>query len=71
MQLVVYHTVVRGYVLSDRAVGRDPFAETVRQSRSVWISNEAASVFLEIASSALPSQVHRKLPLAFTDLGER
>jgi len=52
MQLVVYHTAVLGYVGSQ--ADRDAFAETVRQTGAVWISNEAPSVFPDLARAAPP-----------------
>ena len=52
MQLVVYHTAVLGYVGSRS--DRDAFAKAVRQTGAVWISNEAPSVFPELARVAPP-----------------
>ena len=52
MQLVVYHTAVLGYVGSRS--DRDAFAETVRRTGAIWISNEAPSVFAELARAAPP-----------------
>ena len=49
MRLVVYHTAVLGYV-SSRS-DRYAFADTVRRSGAVWISNEAPSVFAEITGA--------------------
>jgi hypothetical protein len=52
MQLVVYHTAVLGYVPSRS--DREAFAETLRQTSAVWISNEAPSVFPELVGTAPP-----------------
>jgi hypothetical protein len=53
MQLVVYHTAVLGYVHSHS--DRDAFADAVRRTGAVWISNEAPSVFPELTKMAPPS----------------
>ncbi|HJQ58215.1 MAG TPA: DUF2332 domain-containing protein [Vineibacter sp.] len=50
--LVVFHTAVLGYVAAQ--ADRDRFADTVRASRAVWISNEAPNVFPAIAGAAPP-----------------
>jgi hypothetical protein len=50
MQLVVYHSAVLGYVTSQS--DRDAFANTVRQTGAVWISNEAQAIFPEVAKAA-------------------
>jgi hypothetical protein len=50
MRLVIYHTAVLGYVASQ--ADRDRFAQTVRQSGAVWISNEAPFVFPEFTRAA-------------------
>jgi hypothetical protein len=58
MRLVVYHTAVLGYV-SSRS-DRYAFADTVRRSGAVWISNESPSAFAEITgvASTRPSTGH-------------
>ncbi len=48
----MYHTAVLGYVGSRS--DRDAFAKAVRQTGAVWISNEAPSVFPELARVAPP-----------------
>jgi hypothetical protein len=48
--LVVFHTAVLSNVVPREA--RTRFADTVRQSRAVWISNEIAPIFPEIAVRA-------------------
>jgi hypothetical protein len=50
LQLVVYHTAVLGYVPSQS--DRDAFARAVARTGAVWISNEAPSVFPELAQAA-------------------
>lgn len=50
--LVVFHTAVLGYVAARAA--RERFAETMRQTRAVWISNEAPPVFPSFAEGAPP-----------------
>jgi len=51
--LVVFHTAVLAYVTSRAA--RDRFAETVRHTKAIWISNEAPSVFPSFAERAPPA----------------
>jgi hypothetical protein len=51
--LVVFHTAVLGYVSSKEH--REQFAETMRRSDAVWISNEVPSVFPDIAEAAPPA----------------
>jgi hypothetical protein len=53
MQLVVFHTAVLGYVGSRS--DRDAFAAAVRRLGAVWISNEAAGAFPDLAKCAPPS----------------
>jgi hypothetical protein len=48
--LVVFHTAVLGYVAPVEA--RMAFADALRRSRAIWISNESASVFPDIAARA-------------------
>ena len=48
--LVVFHTAVLGYVTPIEA--RMRFADAMRRSRAVWISNEISPVFPEIAARA-------------------
>jgi hypothetical protein len=48
--LVVYHTAVLAYVTSRER--RDQFAETMRRSTAVWISNEVPGVFPSHAKTA-------------------
>jgi hypothetical protein len=62
MQLVVYHTAVLGYVGSQS--DRDAFADTVRRTRAVWISNESPSVFSQLAKAAPPPQQKGQFLLA-------
>ena len=50
--LVVYHTAVLGYVASQ--ADRDAFAETVRRTGAVWISNEPPSVYPQLARAVPP-----------------
>jgi hypothetical protein len=51
--LVIFHTAVLAYVASE---ARTRFAEEMRRSRAVWISNEAPHVFPDItARAALPA----------------
>jgi hypothetical protein len=52
MRLVVYHSAVLGYVRSH--ADREAFANTVRQSGAVWISNEAQAVFPQLMGAAPP-----------------
>ena len=54
--LVVFHTAVLGYVSSK--ADRERFAQEIRRSRAVWISNEIPSVFPDIARTA-PTTSHR------------
>ena len=51
--LVVFHTAVLAYVISK--AHRKEFAETMRRSGAVWISNEVPSVFPDIAEPAPPA----------------
>jgi hypothetical protein len=51
--LVVFHTAVLAYVRPQQR--RERFAETVRRSGAIWISNEAPDVFPELARSAPPA----------------
>jgi len=51
--LVVFHTAVLAYVASK--VHREQFAQAMRRSRAVWISNEVPSVFPDIARAAPPT----------------
>lgn len=51
--LVVFHTAVLAYVASE--IHREQFAQAMRGSRAVWISNEAPSVFPDIARAAPPT----------------
>jgi hypothetical protein len=60
--LVVFHTAVLGYVASK--AHREQFANAMRRSRAVWISNEVPSVFPDIAKSALPTSQRGLLLLA-------
>jgi hypothetical protein len=48
--LVVFHTAVLAYVSALEA--RLRFVDSVRRSRAVWISNEIAPVFPDIAARA-------------------
>ena len=48
--LVVFHTAVLGYVAK---ADREQFAQDMSRSRAVWISNEAPTVFPNIAKNAL------------------
>lgn len=48
--IVVYHTAVLGYVADPEARAR--FANTLWEHSAVWVSNEAPSVFPEIAARA-------------------
>jgi hypothetical protein len=52
LRLVVYHTAVLGHVGSQS--DREEFAKAVRKTGALWISNEAPSVFPELARSAPP-----------------
>ena len=51
-RLVVFHTAVLGYVAAQS--DRDAFADAVRRSGAVWISNEMPSVYPEFARTAPP-----------------
>jgi len=51
--LVVFHTAVLAYVASK--VHREQFAQAMRRSRAIWISNEIPSVFPDIARAAPPT----------------
>jgi hypothetical protein len=51
--LVVFHTAVLAYVASK--VHREQFAQAMRRSRAIWISNEIPSVFPDIARVAPPT----------------
>ena len=61
-QLVVYHSAVLGYLQS--ASERDAFARVVRQIDAVWISNEAPSVFPELAKASPPRRTPDQFLLA-------
>jgi hypothetical protein len=69
--LVVFHTAVLAYVVPQER--RNAFAETVRNSNAVWISNEAPGLFPDLARTA-PRSPHRGhflmaqdgLPVAWT-----
>src|SRR6266567_2558468 len=50
--LVIFHTAVLGYVASK--AHREQFAQAMRRSRAVWISNEVPSVFPDVARTAPP-----------------
>jgi hypothetical protein len=52
LRLVVYHTAVLGYVTSQS--DREKFAEAVRRTGALWISNETPSVFPDLARTAPP-----------------
>lgn len=60
--LVVFHTAVLAYVTPPEA--RQPFVDTVRGSRAVWISNEAPRVFPDIAARASQPAPHWRFLLA-------
>src|SRR5262249_61510585 len=62
--LVVFHSAVLGYVSS--ATDREGFAEQVRRSRAVWISNEVPGAFPDIAKTA-PAAPRRGLFLLAID----
>lgn len=62
LRLVVYHSAVLGYLQS--ASERDAFARSVRQIEAVWISNEASSVFPELAKAAPPPETPDQFLLA-------
>jgi hypothetical protein len=70
--VVVFHTAVLAYV--DDASLRDAFANHVRQSGAIWLSNEAPSVFPDMSARAGPSPRSGSFllsingePLAWTD----
>jgi hypothetical protein len=50
--LVVFHTAVLPYLQRD---DRNRFAEVIRQSRAVWVSNEAPTVLPWLAATAPPA----------------
>jgi hypothetical protein len=50
--LVIFHTAVLGYVPSK--AHREQFAQAMRRSAAVWISNEVPSVFPDMARAAPP-----------------
>ena len=52
-QLVIFHTAVLAYVAAQS--DRDAFAEIVRKTGALWISNEVPATFPEIAKRAPPS----------------
>jgi len=54
--LVVFHTAVLAYVTSQER--RDRFAEIMRRTGAVWISNEAPGLFPDYAKSAPPAPRH-------------
>jgi hypothetical protein len=54
VQLVVYHSAVLAYLPS--ASEREAFARSLRLTDAVWISNEPAAVFPELAKMAPPPQ---------------
>jgi hypothetical protein len=60
--LVVFHTAVFPYVVPQER--RNAFAETVRNSRAVWISNEAPGLFPDLAKAAPPSSHRGRFLLA-------
>ena len=60
--LVVFHTAVLAYVTSQ--ADRDRFADTVRRSRAVWISNEVPGVFPAMAKVAPPPPARGRFLLA-------
>jgi hypothetical protein len=62
LQLVVYHSAVLGYLQS--ASERDAFVRSVRQFDAVWISNEAPSVFPELAKASPPRRTPDQFLLA-------
>jgi hypothetical protein len=51
--LVVFHTAVLAYVASK--VHGEQFAQAMRRSRAIWISNEVPGVFPDIARAAPPA----------------
>jgi hypothetical protein len=56
MTLVVFHTAVLAYVASPEQ--RDQFAQSMRRTNAVWISNEAPGVFPVYARTAPPAPSH-------------
>ena len=60
--LVVFHTAVLPYVVPQAR--RDAFAEIARNSKAVWISNEAPGLFPEMGKTAPPSQKPGRFLLA-------
>src|SRR6185312_11653953 len=69
--LVVFHTAVLAYVTPQQ--NRDRFADVVRRSRAVWISNEAPGVFPALSKPAPPTDapgsfllMRDGVPLAWT-----
>ena len=62
LQLVAYHSAVLGYLQS--ASERGAFARSVRQLDAVWISNEAPSVFPELAKASPPPRTRDQFLLA-------
>ena len=71
MTLVVFHTAVLGYVSAQS--DRDAFAHTVRASGAIWISNELAGTYPDIAErTPVPRRTDRFLlavdgePVAWT-----
>lgn len=61
-ELVIFHTAVLSYVRSQD--DREEFAEAVRDSGAIWISNEAPSVFPAIAARVPQSPPLGKFLLA-------
>jgi len=59
--LVVFHTAVLAYVAP---TARGQFADVMRRSGAVWISNEAPGVFPLIAEQAPPPPVRGRFLLA-------
>jgi hypothetical protein len=71
MTLVVFHTAVLGYLSAQS--DRDAFARSVRGSGAIWIGNESAGTYPDIAERApVPRQTDRFLlavdgePVAWT-----
>jgi hypothetical protein len=64
--LVVFHTAVLGYVLSQSA--RLQFAAAVKESGAEWISNEAPGVFPSMVSKAPPSPARGRFLMAWNGL---
>jgi hypothetical protein len=63
--LVVFHTATLAYVVSK--ADRERFAQAMRQSRAVWISNEVPSVFPDLAKAAPPAPRRGLFLLAIDD----